>query len=81
VAKITVNFPNRPEGDDIEVTGLGVFKNGYEHQLTDENLMSAQAHGLEIPDEGLLLGDPLPGARLYKQEDQPKEDEEKGGDE
>lgn len=28
MAKLTVNLPNRPEGDPIQIPGLGVFPNG-----------------------------------------------------
>jgi hypothetical protein len=82
VAKITVNLPNRPKDELIEVAGLGTFENGYQHELTDDHHVVALAHNLEIPEE---VGEPLLDAQPFVKAEEPTqkkdEDEKKGGDE
>jgi hypothetical protein len=34
--QVTVNHPARPEGDGIEIPGLGVFPNGKTVEISDE---------------------------------------------
>ena len=36
--KVALNYPNLPDGTLVEVLGLGVFPNGEETEVTDEQL-------------------------------------------
>lgn len=48
---ITVNQPNRPEGEDIEVLHLGVFPNGSTSEVSDEAAYNYEMQtGLKLPD-------------------------------
>lgn len=59
---ITINLPNRPKDDPIEIIGLGVFPNGYNYELDREG--EDQVHGkpLDAPPVKLQSTDALPPA-------------------
>lgn len=56
--KITVNFPDRPKGDDVKVAGLGAFANQETHEVSEEQVARATSLGYHIPEDG-LYGVPL----------------------
>lgn len=50
---VIVNMPNRPEGDLIEIPGLGLFENGTSTPVEDDKVQAAIATGLLRVDETL----------------------------
>lgn len=34
--KMTVDFPNLAKGAEVQIDGLGIFENGYEHTVEDD---------------------------------------------
>ena len=43
MASVTVNLYTQPEGEEIEVPGLGVFPNGSTTEVTDEQVQTWEA--------------------------------------
>lgn len=41
--KLTINLPNRPKDDLVEIVGLGVFKNGHTYDV--DNIEKDIVHG------------------------------------
>lgn len=46
--QISVNQPNRPEGDEIYINGLGLFKNGEQRELTEEVVGNWDIHNPDV---------------------------------
>lgn len=57
--KMTVDFPNLAKGAEVQIDGLGIFENGYEHTISDELAQSYRAaHPKtvdEVDDDGELV--------------------------
>lgn len=59
--KVTVNDPTIPDGHDVEVPGLGVFKNGNTRQISEEDAdyyrtVNAQLVDVETDDRPAWTG-------------------------
>jgi hypothetical protein len=65
--KMKVDFPNRPEGDDIEVTDVGTFKNGEVVDIT-------------VPEEKAQHLANTPGLTVQGVEPEPLEQEKKNSE-
>lgn len=57
MAKLTVNLPNRPQGSDVGVPGIGTFENGKEHEVPASVKKRYEARGKKFP---RVIGEPLP---------------------
>jgi hypothetical protein len=60
--KITVNYPNRPEGADIVVSHLGVYRNGEEHTVDEDKVEQFESQGYTFPVDG-VYGEPLTSSK------------------
>lgn len=46
---LTINLPNRPKDDPIEVVGLGLFANGYNYELDGDEPDQVHGDPLDAP--------------------------------
>lgn len=55
MAKISLDYPNYPKGEELEVPGVGYVKNGSSVDLEDEQVAAwEQMNGLKFPKGGTL---------------------------
>lgn len=49
--KMTVDFPNLSKGAEVQIDGLGIFENGYEHPIADDLAQDYRTHHSHIVEE------------------------------
>lgn len=69
--QVSVNVPGTRRGEEVEVFGLGVYKNGNVYQVTKEQADTYETvTGQEFPGSGIVVGE-----RLSKKAQKPIEPE------
>jgi hypothetical protein len=58
--EVTVNVPSAGKGTDLEIPGLGVFKNGTTTVLEDEEVATFRQHHAGYGDDGEYQLGPTP---------------------
>jgi hypothetical protein len=56
--KLTIRMPNLPDDAPVEVTGLGIFQNHTETELTEEQRITYAAVTGRVLDDDLFVGTP-----------------------
>lgn len=69
--KITLNFPNLAKGAEVQIAGLGVFENGYEYVVSDEEAEAFRVHNQVVStevgkDDGSFTTTASPGPTLLQ---------------
>jgi hypothetical protein len=56
VYQITIDYPNMPKGQEVSIPGLGTYKNGTSHAVTEEEAELFRAYQTDtgMPDQTLL---------------------------
>lgn len=55
MAKLTVDYPNMPKGEPVEVPGLGLFPNGSTQEVEKEDVaVWERVTGMKFPSGGVL---------------------------
>ena len=58
--KMTVDFPNLAKGAEVQIDGLGIFENGFEHTIDAELAQSYRDHHTTIVEDfdadGTIVG-------------------------
>lgn len=58
--KLTLDFPNLTKGAEVQIDGLGIFKNGEEHEIDDALAQDYRNHHSrvvdELDDDGEVIG-------------------------
>ena len=68
--KMTLNFPNLAKGAEVQIGGLGIFQNGYEYIIDDEEAEAYRVHNqvleTELDDDGNMTTTTVLGSTLLK---------------
>jgi hypothetical protein len=58
--QLILNIPGSPQGEELEVPGLGLFANGGTYDISEEQLEIAAGHGFVYKTDPIVI--PLPTA-------------------